>query len=66
MKEYKVYYEIFSKKMMSTVKAYNAEDAALIVRKNLVIIKADPIEPEETPLSEDPAINMLRNLFGMI
>ena len=66
MKEYKVYYEIFSKKMMSTVKAYNAEDAAMIVRKNLVILKTDPIEPEEASLSEDPAVNMLRNIFGMI
>lgn len=65
MKEYKVYYEIFSKKMMSTIKAYNSEDAAIIVRKNLVILKTDPIEQEEEPTSKDPVVDMLRKIFGM-
>lgn len=65
MKEYKVYYEIFSKKMMSTIKAYNAEDASMIVRKNLVILKTDPVGQEEEPTSKDPVVDMLRKMFGM-
>ena len=71
MKHFEVYFEIFSKKMKTVVKAHNSEDAALIVRKHLIIHKAMEVEPEEDlpnflkPDPKEDPMDMLKRMFGM-
>ena len=69
MKEFEVFFEVFSKKMKTTVAAYNSEDAGLIVQKNLRILSVQELEEEEEEIEDEPeedkTLSLLKKMFGM-
>lgn len=52
--KYTVYFEIYGKRMKTTVEASTASQAAQIVRDRLCIIRV-----------EDDTVEQLKNVFGM-
>ena len=57
MKNYDVYFDIYGKKLKTTVTAENKYEAMEIVRKKVVFIKV--VE------RDDDMLNRLKDIFGM-
>ena len=55
MKNYKIYFEIYGKKMKTTVKANSENEAVKLVKDKILIKKIVP---------EDGAVDFLKNIFG--
>lgn len=55
MKNYKIHFEFYGKKMKTTVQANNEHEAVKIVNSKIFIIKV---------VQEDP-IDYLKNIFGI-
>jgi len=62
MKEYKVYFEIYGKKMVSKVKANNKEDARDIVLSKIKFYKIEPNEYDEII---NDHIDKIKNALGL-
>ena len=56
MKKYKVYFKIFDKKLVTTVKASSFFEAKQKVKDNLIFLKIVP---------EDDPFDFLKKMFGM-
>lgn len=56
MNEYKVYFEIFGKKMVTTIWADSREKAKEIVRSKIIFHKID---------NKDDTLDNLMNIFGL-
>ena len=59
MKTYKIYFEIFGKKMKYEVEAESKNDAINKLKNKINIIKID----EE--INDDDVLDNLKNMFGM-
>lgn len=57
---YTVYFEIYGKKMKTTVEAFSPDEAERKVRDRLVILKCIQEEPEES----DENFDFIRDVFG--
>lgn len=55
MKNYKIYFEVYGKKMKTTVKANNERDAKELVKNKIKFIK----------ITETENIDFLKNIFGI-
>ena len=56
MKNYKIYFEFYGKKMQTTVKAKNEHDAMDIVKNKIKFFKV---------FETDPPMSFLKNIFGI-
>lgn len=56
MKNYKIYFEIYGKKMKTTVKANSEAEAVKLVKDKILIKKIVP---------EDGSVDFLKNIFGI-
>lgn len=64
MKQFDVYFEVFSKKMKTTVRAYDANEARKVVLCSVNILKCREVT---SPCSDDPndVLDRLKNIFGI-
>lgn len=72
MKEYKVYFEIFGKKMQTTLDAESIEDAKLELFDKIIFHKVVSVDgkPDESTSNKNlfgdmDAFNNIMNIFGM-
>jgi hypothetical protein len=60
MQEHKIYFELFGKKMKTTILA-RSKDAAIEILKNKIIIHSVLVS---NPPSDDDIVDQLGNMFG--
>jgi fructose-bisphosphate aldolase class 1 len=63
MKKYKIYFEIFGKKMKYEVEAESKNDAINKLKNKINIIKID--EGVNEGVNDDDVLDNLKNMFGM-
>ena len=63
MKAYKIYFEIFGKKMKYEVEAESKNDAINKLKNKINIIKID--EGVNEGVNDDDVLDNLKNMFGM-
>lgn len=64
MKEYNVYFEIYGKKLKTTVVARDAQDARRVVMSRIIWDKVEEVE-KPAPPTGDEMLNTLKNIFGI-
>lgn len=61
MKKYKVYFEIYGKKLVTEVSALSEDRAKQIIKDKIIFHKVVPESKEEFP----DAVDFLKNIFGL-
>ncbi len=69
MKEFEVYFELYGKKMKTTVSAYNETGAKKMVQEKIifhkVVEKLDDNKDIKDFMGDDDAFNRIMDIFGM-
>ena len=70
MNKYEVFFELYGKKMKTTVEAYDKVNAEHVVESNIIFHKIVPVEVPKEPVKDtgfnnDESFTFLMGLFGL-